>query len=224
MSVTLEPARRVSLSLLIACILHTACASDSAEPAEPPPDRVPLGDGFLGAACDPCVAEFCAVELRNCEADPGCHALRLCRAACADAACDARCLAEQTPDAVAQKYLDSLALCAEYSCGRDCASAPAGDEDVAVCEQRFDESLGELSSPCAQQRECACRDCNREWLECLSDPDCTTRLDCALRRCDKGALPNDCYTECFFWAPETFLRAAFCAEHRCGRCLAGDGG
>lgn len=212
--------------------LGAACSSETSAEGEadaaPPSETGFLGDGFLGAGvCDVCIAEKCGGYLRTCDADASCRALRFCRAACADAACDARCLAELGPDAGAHLYMDSLALCAEYNCPSDCAGAPASDEQVAECHQRFDESLGEVSGPC--ERACACQNCNSEWLECFSDPDCTMRLGCALRQC--SAVTLGCLSDCFRDGglavggdiSLAFRRAFFCAEHHCDACLAEDG-
>ncbi len=217
-STTMESTWLAALALSL-CI--AACATEGSGAAGTPPAiDASLGDGFLGAACDPCIAEKCAVELRTCDVDPACHALRSCRAACTDVACDDRCLAEHDPDAGARRYLDRVALCAEYNCASACAGPPASDEQVSECQQRFDESISGLSVACGAQRDCACQNCNREWRECLADPLCTERLECALRQCTGASEP--CASTCFSRSPLAARRAAFCAEHQCGACGAGD--
>ena len=213
--------RRTALRRL-ACVLAAsalcgACASD--EKAEPGGGNA-SAEGFLGAPqCDACLVQNCSIELRTCDTDPACRALHACRARCADAACDEQCLTAQAPDGGALAYMGRLALCAEYNCGRDCAGAPARPENILQCEQRFDEVLGNLSSVCAAQRDCGCRECNAEWLECLSDADCTERLGCALRLC-VGARLGRCATECSSDATPAWRRAALCVEHHCGACRA----
>ncbi len=207
-------ARRRLACVLATSALYGACASE--ETAEPSGGNA-SAEGFLGAPqCDACLVQNCSIELRTCDTDAACRALHGCRARCADAACDEQCLA-QMPDGGALAYMGRLALCAEYNCGHECAGAPARPEHVMRCEQRFDEALGNLSSVCATQRGCGCRECNAEWLECLSDADCTERLGCALRLC-VGANLGPCATECSTGAPLAWRRAALCAEHRCGAC------
>jgi hypothetical protein len=204
------------------CLL--ACSED-APPNGPAPSPT---TGFLAEPpCADCIALRCAGELRACNADGACHELYRCRAACDNAECDAECLAAQPGDGSARAIMNGLAVCAEFSCGAGCRGQPVLQTDVDECRQRFNEKIGAESSDWAFKRDCACKNCNAEWRECLDDLQCTSELACAMK-CGEKLFIDPCWSApgCLdpLPTPLSGVRAYLCEEHYNDQCLAREDG
>jgi len=117
--------------------------------------------------------------------------------------------------------MDALAACARAHCSADCPGPPTTPERVAECTAAFDVELADLSGDCDAQRDCACRNCNDDWLACLADPRCIAFLDCSLRVCSGVACANTSGQCGLQLTDAPFRRTRFCGEQYCGACLAG---
>ncbi len=206
----------VRAALILAAVLGAGgCASEVDQAPVPPND-----DGFLGPApCVACVESACGLELRTCDVDPECRMLRACRARCNDVACDSACLDALPADSPARGYMRRLAVCAADACPSDCTPEPVPAERIDECTALFDAAVApEVSSECAPQRDCACRQCNSEWLACLADPLCAEKLGCSLQICKLPYELAPC-SACFPRATVPALAAAhFCGITRCRPC------